>query len=983
MTSGRLRALLVCLTLAHPRAVGVERLIEDVWPDRTPRNPLGALHTQVSRLRVILGADAIDATAGTYRLTLPAPASDLALAESLAAGGVGPADITNTADFADTAGFTDITGDTDLWRGDPGADLLPGALREQLITRARAARAAFIERGWNQRMGYAPGAVATEIAAARRDRPLDEHLAALHMRACIAAGDPNRALRIHAEVSAALANKLGADPGPELISAHTAAIGYSPLPHAPEPPADHFVNGSRILDQLHDATRTGGVVTVVGAGGIGKTRSVIEYIAALAPSDVFFDLSGCRNGDDVAATVAAHLHSGSLYTRTRLDVTDDPATAGAALARIAPTDAVVVLDACERVPEAVGRLVAGLRAQRTDLRVIATSRVLLGISGEIAIRMASLPGSDASELFGHRAHMIRPGADLDPRLVNQLCDRVEGSPLALELAAAQLRYLSLADIVEHLDSRFEILAVPGSGRHHRLGDVVAAGWELLPDDARAALATVAWFPADFLLEDALAHPRVTVHGLATLCDHSMAQVLDSRAAGSETPRTAYHLSETVREFTRARVGENSPARRDIHRSFVSWAVTTLDTVIDDLVAGRVVRASGRLDDTATALLGVIADDARLGTAESTVAARLFPAVAWRWLRTGGHPDTADLARRATHGRHGPEEIIGLICAAACLMILGDHREAARARAAVRRLAAHTSGERGPAVDFAIGVTICPPRQLPRLLATMARCADPVVACAAELVRADVADRRAHVGPSRELALRALVNAERAGHPFLIAVACHRLGRAAAQLGDHARAAVHYDRGADEYAAIGLAEDALRLRIRQALALVADQPARAGALLSTCLAEAGDSRRPYVATAYAAAAQLRLAEDPVAARTLIDDAMGICGPPRDPNTVHLHAVRIGILHTIGAVADAHVAVDTLQAAVLAAPIGADFADLPSLGTVAAAFALVNDDPNGPMAAVARGARYRRDFAVLDLPAGPMTQRTDILRLLRRR
>ncbi|MFT4128340.1 MAG: BTAD domain-containing putative transcriptional regulator, partial [Gordonia sp. (in: high G+C Gram-positive bacteria)] len=889
VTSGRARSLLVALALAHPRPVSAERLIGVAWPDRRPQHPAGALHTQISRLRRILGPDAITGAAAGYALSGPGPVSDLAVAEAAARSDSRP----------------DSPGETlRLWRGDPGTDLSAGPLRDELTSRAEDAYWAVREQDWHDQLARDPSALVTELAAVRAGRPLDEHLAALHMRAAIADGDPNTALRIHAELARGLADALGADPGVEVAAAHNAALTYSPLPHAPAPPADAYVTSPGLIAGFGAALTHAPIVTVVGPAGIGKTRLVTEYLAAQRRPNVFVDLSGARRPSDLNAAIAIAAARGVLPDR--FDGGLHTPDAGTALAQLAPADGIIVLDGGEALLGAVVDLVDEIRSRRTDVTVVVTSRVRVTLAGAQLVDVEPLAPPAAADLFVRRARMVRADARLDPVLVDDLCRRLDGSPLALELAAAQLRHLTLPDLLAGLAA--------GDGR---FADVVAAGWELLPATAHRALEVLAQFGGEVRLDDAVRFSGVTTAGLAALCEHSMAMIVDDPDG-----RTRYRITGTVRDFVLARIAAE-PGRAAVLRTEVTcWALDFVDDVVAELTAGRIPDTVVRLDEYTDVVLDALAT--AVDRSESALARedpaprqvrRLLPILVWRIVRTGGHPHAARYARAALVMPTGPApagrgEILGLACATAFLTLLRRPRDAARARSALRRAAAGPAPLVAPhharvgsvpgAVDgLLVGLLTAPPATVAGTLARAARSADPLAAAVAEIIRSDIAEFRAAPAASRRFALHALTAAARAGNPCLLAAARQRLGRGHLLLGDRTGAAAHFARSADEFAGIGFAEESCRVRVHQAVALGTDAPGPAAELLGACLRETGDSRRPFVATAYAALAQLRVRSDPLGARRAAGTAVEIIGPPLDEYAAYLHGLYVVILHRTGA------------------------------------------------------------------------------------
>ena len=970
ISSRRARTLLAALVLAYPHPVDPVRLTADVWPDKTPQNPAGALQTQVSRLRRLLGTT-IESNAAGYRLAGPQPISDLAAAEAIsrprsgAASGVDP---------------------LSWWTGTPGADLPPGRVRDVLAERARVAYQTLREHDWRSRLTYDAAAVVVEIAEIRAELPLDEHLAALHMRACLAADDPNAALMIHAELSNRLGDELGSDPGPEVAAAHSAALSYTPLPHTPAPPTDAYI-GTGQISELAAAVALSHVVTVIGPGGIGKSRLVAEFISAQSPPNVFIDLSAARHPDDITAAVSRALARGSVPDQTT-STSLTPRAAGAGIAQLAPNRAIVIFDTCEHLPSAVRDIIDEIRTRRDDLTVIATSRSVLDVADEQIVTLSPLTDAEGAELVTRRARALRRDIRLDPALLAELCTRLDGSPLALELAAAQLRYLSLADVVARVDTRFTLLSVPGTGRHHTLADVVGASWDLLPHSARRTLEVLAQFPGDVRIDDVAHFDDVGTADLALLCDHSLATVID-RPDG----HTRYRITETVREFATSQVAADPARERALRRQSRNWATDLVDSLGTQILSGQITDAVARLDESVEAILGILEDAAGVGTTgrgnavpelagvghhPDPAVARLLPIVAWRLVRTGGYPHAKAVSEATVRSASGPEHVLGLACSVVLFTMSGEFRWAARARSTLRRIAAVPVS--GP-VSLIVSLLTRPPGSVPRTLATAARSTDPLLAAIAEIIRADIAEFAADPVLARRCALRALVAAERCGHPWLTATARQRLGRGHVLTGDRVSGAMHFARSADEFAAIGFTEEATGIRVHQALALAPTDPATATELLDACLRVAADSGRPFVATAYAALAQIRLADDPIGARHHAESAVAIIGPPRDGHSAYLHGVRAVILARTGAAAEAGLAADSLRVA-LSWLIAMPGANLPALGAAAAAVALVaGEQQNSSLIAAARGARYRRDFTLIELGSGPRASRSALRALLR--
>ncbi|MFT3715574.1 MAG: BTAD domain-containing putative transcriptional regulator [Gordonia sp. (in: high G+C Gram-positive bacteria)] len=305
----RARRLLASLALADGRVRSAEHLIDDVWGDDPPKSPSAALHTQISRLRQHLGGAEISGVAGGYRLD--GATTDLDLAERLAASGV--------------SGWTDDA--EALWHGTPGDDLGDDdpALADEITGRARALRARIDQQRAHDALAAGDHATVRELAERRcAADPLDEDAHLLLMKALAAQGQRAEALTVFATLRRRLAHDLGIDPGPEITALHTALLTDTPAAAAPPPRTRPVPSGLRAestpligrdddLAALVELLSQHRVVTVLGPGGIGKTRIANAVgLTAGAPATAvhFVPLASVRNDDDVAAALAGALGVG-------------------------------------------------------------------------------------------------------------------------------------------------------------------------------------------------------------------------------------------------------------------------------------------------------------------------------------------------------------------------------------------------------------------------------------------------------------------------------------------------------------------------------------------------------------------------------------------------------------------------------------------------------------------------------------------------
>ncbi|WP_017573959.1 ATP-binding protein, partial [Nocardiopsis halotolerans] len=495
----RLRALLARLALEAGRTVGHRTLAGALWPEAGtadgPDHPAAALHSLVSRLRRALPEPGVlcSEPAG-YRLDLPPDAVDALLFERLARQGRD----------ALRAGRHDAAAEhlaraLDLWRGDPLSDIGPLPYAESAAVHLREIRLGAVEDRAEAGMalpGEAPRTAELERLAAAH--PLRERLRALLVRALDAEGRRAEALSAYEDHRIRLAEELGTDPGPELRSLHLRLLreerapGPASVPgvasaagpvSAPSPrgnlraPLTTFVGREGERRLVGERLAEYRLVTLVGPGGVGKTR-----LASVPPADTadrvwLVELGPVDDPDGVPRAVA-----GALGLRGRTD------PVSALVDALTAADTLLVLDCCEHVVDAAAGLAGELLGRCPRLRVLATSREPLGVPGEALCPVPPLAPEAARRLFTDRARAARP--DFSPTgEVTRICQRLDGLPLAIELAAARLRSMTVEALTAGLDDRFRVLGVgsrTAPPRHRTLRGVVAWSWDLLTDTERDA-----------------------------------------------------------------------------------------------------------------------------------------------------------------------------------------------------------------------------------------------------------------------------------------------------------------------------------------------------------------------------------------------------------------------------------------------------------------------------------------------------------------
>ncbi len=332
----------------------------------------------------------------------------------------------------------------------------------------------------------------------------------------------------------------------------------------------------------------------MGTGGLGKTR-LAHAVSGQSEQRVVHvvELAGVAADGDVAAEVASALGVGEDGGNPVSRRSAPPDVVGGIVTALGPGPALLVLDNCEHVVRAAADLVHALVSLSKDVRVLTTSRAPLGLSSESVYLLPELDLPTTAELFEQRARAARPDAELLPQAVRELCGRLDGLPLAAELAAARVRVMSVAEIARRLDDRFAVLrggARDAPLRHRTLDAVIGWSWNLLDPDGQAAMRALSVFPAGFTVgagRHLLGADVLPV--LEQLTDQSLLKVTDT-ASGAR-----YRMLETVREFAAARREDAGETERVTGR-FLAWArdfgVAHHDSVLtgDDLPAFELVRA---------------------------------------------------------------------------------------------------------------------------------------------------------------------------------------------------------------------------------------------------------------------------------------------------------------------------------------------------------------------------------------------------------
>ena len=627
------RAVLALLALAEGRTVPVDRLVDALWPTEMPDSARQALHTHVSRLRGHLGSAAarLQTRQEGYRLDLDPVDLDVTQARALLATARPRAQ-------RDPAGALPLLREANgLWRGPVLADLTD----VEAIATAVEGCAQLHRDVTDALIGCAVDAgEAATVAGLAGDThaadPLREPAVLLLMRTLAATGRAPEALRTGRTYRTRLAEETGLDPSPALAAlerdvAAGAANAVPVAPVGPVRPTTRLIGREAEVAMLHRLLAVERLVTLVGPGGVGKTRVALDVARSGEASRVLL-LAPVTDPAAIPHALAAALNlnvvQGDVLTACLAVLGDEPG--------------LLVVDNCEHLLGAVRDTVGTVLSACPRVAVLTTSREPLGLAAEHAFRLAPLPLPDAADegdlahvasvaVFLDRAARVRPGHRVTPAELGTVADivrQLDGMPLAIELAARRLSTFSLADLQARLHRALDLL---GDGRastdtrHRTLRATVEWSYQLLSLDQQRLFRHLSVFADGVDLDGAeQVASGLCLHddpgiALARLVDASM---IEADFAGG---RTRYRMLETLRAFGLDRLaaaGETDEAAERMLQwavELTDWIAVTLRTELEpdaDRVlrrevanlraAWQIARSRGAFDEAAALITGLFA-----------------------------------------------------------------------------------------------------------------------------------------------------------------------------------------------------------------------------------------------------------------------------------------------------------------------------------------------------------------------------------------
>ena len=686
------RAIVGRLLLAGGAVVHRDTLIDERWEEREAKDPVNALQVQVTKLRAALATrdqeGRLQSRYGGYRFVL-GPEDELDTVrfeaavregrEHLAAGAYGQAEGVLRQGLG-------------LWQGRALDDLKGRAfdaerLRLEELRRSAQedASAAGLELGRAEEL--VPELTALVSAAPLRERSRARLMLALHR-----CGRRAEALAVYESGRTLLRSELGVGPSPELRSLHAALLAGDPCPgtatadsvrpssahaesvrlspgHAdsvrlpsahpdsrPTPgeggsdhPLGPFVGRAEELDGLRAALDRERLVTVVGPGGVGKTRLVLEACVLMQSvyDGVWWVDLASADGAGVLPAIAGALGLSDASVRP-----DQPPHdyVHRLTSFLAGRRAILVLDNCEHLLDGVAPLVAVLLGRCSALTVLATSRAPLAVAGETLYPLAPLPDGEAAELFSTRAVMIDPSFTADePAMddIRSLCRRLDGLPLAVELAAAHVRLLPVREIERRLDNRFALLAKgkrTAPARHRTLRAVLDWSYTLLDTTEQRVLTELALYVGGFSLdvaETALPFVEADRHEILRV----LAQLVDKSLLFTvSTPDgSRLRMLETVREYALDRLREEG-REAEAEERFMAWALRFVPASTDGIAPGDQGEWNRR--HTAESANIRAASDLMMARSRTAQALRLEARRGSYWIISGREEEGVDRLQRS-------------------------------------------------------------------------------------------------------------------------------------------------------------------------------------------------------------------------------------------------------------------------------------------------------------------------------------------------
>ncbi len=774
----RLRTLLIRLALEPGRTVSHDALIDAVWPQDRPANSANALQQLVSRLR---------------KRGLPVQ--------------------------ADTAGYRLEIGESDIdifgaasgrpWRGPALAEVA-----DRDFARAHLSRLGELR---TQAAEQAAGSIG-ELEALVAEHPLRERPVELLMRALWEQDRPAEALAAFERFRELVADQLGADPSAALTELNVEILRGQHPERAGLPAAlTSFVGRDADVTGLRALLREARLVTLIGPGGSGKTRLALETARQL-PEVRLVELAPLAEPVEVPTTVLAALgvRENAMLKHRGVDQQEPVERLISALSH---RTMLLIFDNCEHLLDPVARLAESILTLCPGVTVLATSREPLGLTGEALWPVEPLQAPAAVTLLTDRARAAKPGFEASEAELASLCEALDRMPLAIELAAARLRTMSLGQLTARIDERFRLLtggsrtALP---RHQTLRAVVDWSWELCGREERQAWRSLSVFHGGATLSalEAVAGEEV-FDQLSALVDKSLVRVEGER----------YTMLETIREYGLDRLAD---AER-----------TSLERAHGHYFAGLAERAEPHLREASQIewLMLLRADHDNLHAAlrrsvarqEAPLAVRLVAGLGWYWWLSGYRAEGSSLAEEALTLPYPPQAPIDRLAVAytvAALNIIDGRGDLAKAKVwfdlaaglIARSGLVHPLLKLVGPTTLLAGWDVTGAAELLPAYEQLFDDDDRWVAATARTFYAHTLVNLGRTGPLAKSSFeQALATYRKVGDAWGMALALEALSMVEAQEGDFASSAQRAQEAGRLLTALGNSEDLLQMRLRLAIA----------------------------------------------------------------------------------------------------------------------------------------------------------------------
>jgi predicted ATPase/DNA-binding SARP family transcriptional activator len=852
VAGARLRGLLIALALEPGHAVPKATLVDWIWGERPPSDAANALQRLVSRLRKALPEGSVEGQPDGYRLTVEPDAVDAVRFERL---------IGQARAGEDPRRVRLLREALALWRGAAmqGVGLEDSAAFDAAVTRLEGLRLTAMEDRFDAEVSLGHGAeLVTELTDLVAAHPVRERLVAALMRALAATGRDTEALLVYQRTREALADALGVDPSPELSALHVALL-RGELGRREENRKTNlraeltsFVGRDADVAAVRELIAGHRLTTLIGPGGSGKTRLATEtaraLLVALPDGAWLVELAAIGADGDVARSTLAGLglRDALLADAPNAELTDR------LIAAIREREALLILDNCEHVIESAAAFAYRVLGECRRLRILATSREPLGITGEALWQVeplalpdaypsrAEMESSPAVQLLRDRAGAVRRGFAVDDRTLStmvRVCRALDGMPLAIELAAARLRTMSIDQLAHRLDDRFRLLtsgsrtALP---RHQTLRAVVDWSWELLTDAERMVLRRLSVFSGGASLEAA---ERVCVGDgvereqvlelLTALAEKSLLL-----AEGGSAPR--YRMIGTIKEYGGQRLAEagESGRARQAHLAYVTELTETAEPHLRRAEQLEwLATLEAEYDNIGSAMRGALA------AGEAQAAMRLAAGAGWYWWLGGHKAEGTELITAATTIPGEVDDEIRAMVYAFVVLFLGSGR-GDQYQVAEWIHEAYRFSQRSQHGSPLLGLVaplermLQAPDAFPSAFEPLLDNEDPWVRALARLQLGKMRNMLGQGGRDADAYLEMAVAEFRAiGERWGISFALTELADRIAVRGEFAGACAHYEEAVAAVTELGAIEDVIRMRSRQAQLywLLGDPDASAAAI----------------------------------------------------------------------------------------------------------------------------------------------------------